>query len=261
MKKVLYFLLVVLLLGVFLFSGWKLLQILTEYRQSEMEYEELAQYVVIPEATPAAETKETTAEEPQTEEPARKQPQVQWPQVDFDALQAINPDVVGWIYIEGTKVNYPIVQGSDNDYYLYRMISGEYNSAGSIFLDVKASESFLSQNNVIYGHNMRNGSMFADITGYKKQGFYDEHPIALLLTPEKNYVVQLFSGYRTDVQADAWQVSFSEENYAQWLENCVAKSVFTANVTPNTADRVLTFSTCTYETANARFVLHGILIG
>lgn len=262
MKKAIYVCAVVLFLGIFGFSAWKLLQIGAEYRRGEKEYARLSQYVVIPETTQKP-TQPKEATEPAQEQPTEApQPadEILWPQVDFDALQLLNPDVVGWIYIPDTDVNYPIVQGSDNDQYLYRLISGEYNSAGSIFLDAKASSLFMSRNNPIYGHNMKNGAMFADVTGYKDQKFYDEHPVALLLTPQKNYKVNIFSAYTTDAWGDSWQIGFDDVTYADWLQRLWQRSFVTAAVEPpTTADLILTFSTCTYETADARFVVHGIL--
>ena len=257
MKKTIYICAVVLFLGIFAFSGWKLLQIGSEYRKGEKEYERLSQYVSIPETTETAK-KETLPAGENTEEETKNPAEI-WPVVDFTALQLINSDVVGWIYIPGTNVNYPIVQGMDNDQYLYHLISGEYNSSGSIFLDAGASALFLSRNNPIYGHNMKNGSMFADVLGYNNQAFYEEHPVAYLLTPEKNYKVKIFSAYTTDAWADSWQMSFTDSAYAEWLDRLLRQSYITTDVAPSVADCVLTFSTCTYETDDARFLVHGIL--
>lgn len=259
MKKGIWIALIVLLLGVFCFSGWKLTGILREYRTGEKAYEELEQFVSIP----AAKKEQSPAsEKPQSqtgEAPSEPESAIGWPAVDFDALRKVNQDVVGWIYIPDTQVNYPIVQGKDNDRYLYRLIDGSSNSAGSIFLDADNLPDFSEKNSSIYGHNMKNGTMFADVTGYKSQEFYDAHPIALLVTPEKNYVVHLFSGYVTDAWADAWDTNFSPEQYQKWLDKRIQKSCFCAKTVPTTEDRVLTFSTCTYETQDGRFVVHGIL--
>lgn len=255
MKKKIYIIAVILFFGIFAFSAWQLAKIGSEYRKGEKEYERLEQYVQIPETVPA-----TTAADKE-DAPAETQPVgTGWPKVDFTALQMINPDVVGWIYIEGTNVNYPIVQAGDNDYYLYRLISGENNSSGSIFLDAGASELFLSRNNPLYGHNMKNGTMFADVTDYVDQGFYEEHPVALLMTPDKNYKVEIFSCYVTDAWGDAWRMNFSsDDDYGQWLNDLQRKSYLATGVRPAAGDRVLTFSTCTYETEEARLVVHGII--
>lgn len=255
MKKKVYLIAILLFLGVFIFAAVKLLGISSEYRRGTKEYERLEQYVQIPETVPA--TTEQKAQEAATEETQPVQAQI--PQVDFVSLQMLNPDIVGWIYIEGTQVNYPIVQSDDNDYYLYRLISGERNSSGSIFLDAGASPLFQSRNNSIYGHNMKNGSMFADITDYVDQKFYEEHPVALLMTPNGNYEVQIFSCYITDAWDDSWQIVFDGSEYTQWLDKIQRKSFLATDVKPTEADRVLTFSTCTYETEDARLLVHGVL--
>lgn len=256
MKKRVYVIAVVVFFAIFAFSAWKLLDISAEYRRGEKEYERLEQYVQIPETVPAT----TQSKTEDSTEPAETQPAGKvWPKVDFAALQMINPDVVGWIYIEGTNVNYPIVQAKDNDYYLYRLISGEHNSSGSIFLDAGASELFMSRNNSLYGHNMKNGSMFADITDYVDQEFYEQHPEALLLTPQGNYKVKIFSCYITDAWDNSWQIAFNGSEYGQWLNELQRRSYLATDVHPTEADRVLTFSTCTYETEDARLLVHGII--
>ena len=264
MKKGIVIALIVLLLGVFCFSGWKLSGTLLEYREGVKTYEEMDQFVSVPETTKPKRFpslfREPEATESQEEvQPTEPQETILWPEVDFAALREVNDDVVGWIYIPDTKVNYPVVQGKDDKQYLYRLINGKRNSSGSIFLDANVEADFTEQNSPIYGHNMKNGTMFAATTGYKNQEFYDEHPIALLLTPEKNYVVRLFSGYVTDAWSDAWETDMSEEKYQKWLDARIQKSCFTADVVPTTEDCVLTLSTCTYETADGRFVVHGIL--
>ena len=255
MKKKVYLIAIVAFLCVFVFAAVKLVQIGAEYRKGIKEYERLEQYAQIPEMVPAI-----TEKDAQEDVSRQDQPAEEWmPQVDFTALQMLNPDVVGWIYIEGTQINYPIVQADDNDYYLYRLISGERNSSGSIFLDARASQLFMSRNNPIYGHNMKNGSMFADIIEYVDQKFYEEHPVALLMTPNGNYEVQIFSCYITDARDDSWQIAFDGSAYAQWLDKIQRRSYLATDVKPTEADRVLTFSTCTYETEDARLLVHGVL--
>lgn len=258
MKKGILIAVAVVLLCVLAFSAWKVVDIWQEYRTGEQFYVKMNEYVSIPEteATKPQKTDKTAAtEETQPEEPA----EAVWPVVDFAALKAINPDVVGWIYIPDTNVNYPILQGKDNDQYIYHLMTGEYNSSGSIFLEAGIASDFTEQNNVIYGHNMKNGTMFAELTRYKGQEFYDAHPVAMLLTPEGNFYVRIFSGYVTDIWDDAWVSAFSQTDFRQWLDERGRKSYFDSDVIPTTDDLILTFSTCTYETDNARFVVHGVL--
>lgn len=258
MKKAIIILLIILLLGVFGFSAWKVWGITREYRAGEEFYGNLEQYVMLPETT---QTREPSLENQDPTETLPEEPEaLAWPEVDFDALRQINSDVVGWIYIPDTRVNYPILQGRNNDQYLYRLMTGEYNAAGSVFLDAAVPPDFSRSNTPIYGHNMKNGSMFADVTGYKGQEFYDAHPYVMLLTPDQNYLVRVFAGYVVSERGDAWKTEFSEGQFAAWLQSVQQKSYFVpTDITPTVQDRIVTLSTCTYETDDARFVVHGVL--
>ena len=238
-----------LCLAVFLFSGWQVSRILREYDAAEEQYNQLEQYVST--ETPAP-------HEPKPEISVQLEPEDTFA-VDFDSLSQINPDIAAWLVIEGTGINYPVVQGRDNDYYLNRQFDKSYNGAGCLFLDAANDGSFLDLNSIIYGHYMKNGTMFADLSLYKEQAFYDEHPSALLITPEGTHRVDFFSGYVSDTTSSAWDRSFPAATYQQWLDELVEKSCFSTDVTPSTQNRVLTLSTCSYEFQDARFVLHGMI--
>ena len=259
MRKAVFALLILLLLGVMGYSLWQIVDITSEYRGGTDSYSELEQFVVIPETEPVKEeiTKPTQAgeiTEPSTE------PEIAWPEVDFDALAQVNDDVVAWIYVPGTAINYPVVQGTDNDYYINHLFSGKRNSSGCIFLDCGAEGDFTSVNSVLHGHHMKNGSMFAAVCKYKTQSFYDEHPTGMLVTPGGNYEIRFFAGYVCGTDSDAWDIGFRGEAYAEWLDKRIRKSYFDSDVIPTPADRVITLSTCSYEYDNARFVIHGILV-
>lgn len=247
--------------GLGLYRQWR------EYRAGEQTYEQLTQYVQtrIPPAPTAQTNPPAETHPPETTVPGEPAPTAEaddtlWPVVDFEALQAINPDVVAWIYLEGTNISYPVVQGGDNSYYVNRMFDGSSNSAGSIFMDYRNSPELTSRNTVLYGHNMRNGTMFHQINLYKEQAFFDQHPTALLMTPEKNYRIEFIAGYVTVMNSDAWKLEFaSDEEFSLWLAGAIAQSTFTGTIEPAPQDRVVTLSTCTYEYSDARYVLVGIL--
>lgn len=254
MKKGIRNILLIFFLGVFLFSGWQIFQIVGKYQEGTDSYDALNQYVSYEETStvPAAPTEEAAYVE--TTEP----PDVSaWPQVDFDELAQINPDVVGWIYIEGTNINYPIVQGQDNEEYLNRLFDGSYHTVGCIFLDYRCDSDFSGNNSIIYGHHMKNKSMFAGLVDYKKQAFYDEHPVGLLVTPDAYLEILFFSGYVSDNRGSAWDLNLDDEEYAAWLAEIQEKSCFESSSIPTPEDSVITLSTCTYEFSNAKFVLHG----
>lgn len=253
MKKLILNVLLAVLIGLFCFSGWKLWQMHSEYTAASESAEALEAYIVIPEKTP----EETEPdEENETSGPADT---TVWPEVDFEGLMELNSDVVGWIYLEDTVINYPIVQGKDNNQYLRRLMDGSYNTSGTLFLDCDSEPDFSGQNSVIYGHNMRNKTMFGILGNYKEQEYYDAHPEALLLTPQGNYRLRFFSGYVADLGDPAWDLSFTQEDYALWLEEIAGRSCFASDVVPEVTDRVVTLSTCSKEFEDARFVLHGIL--
>lgn len=260
-RKIPLMLLCLLFLGVFLYSGFRILNILREYRAGEQTYEALMEYVQIPEAAPPSRTEAPEAapaqERVQTRTPGDE---TIWPEVDFEALQAVNPDIVAWIYMEGTTINYPVVQGEDNSQYLDRLFDGTYNSSGSIFMDYRNAPDFSGRHTILYGHHMRNGSMFAVIADYVAQDLSKEYPFCQILTPEGNYKLEFFAGYVDDPNADAWQLEFaSDEEYGQWLEWSAERSAFASAVIPTAQDRVVTLSTCSYEFSDARCVLLGIL--
>ena len=265
-RKIPLLLLSLVFLSMSVYAGVSLLSTEKEYEKGEEIYESFSQYIEVPEkttmvaeppASPKAEA-ETTDMPPPAEE--TEEETTDWPVVDFEALCSVNPDVVGWLYLEGTVINYPLLQGYDNNQYLHRMVDGTVNTAGSIFMDYRNQPDFSDRNTILYGHHMQNNTMFAPIANYKEQSFYDEHPVALLLTPEGNYCVEFFAGYVANLNDEAWKLIFaSDEEFAAWQTRAVEASTFQSTVTPMPEDCVLTLSTCSYEFEEARYVLLGVL--
>lgn len=220
-----------------------------EYQEGSDIYDDLTQYIVPPEPVP----------DESTEEPVEAE-RIQWPEVDFDALRAINPDIVAWLICEGTDINYPIVQGSDNAYYLKHLFNGKYNGAGCLFVDSNNEPGFIDHNTVIYGHNMKNKTMFSVLMEYKTQAFYDEHPQMFLVTPEGNYTIELFAGYVANTEEDSWKLWFSSNSeFEEWIIKTKDRSTFSSNLEVSTSDRFVTLSTCSYEFSDARYVVVGKL--
>lgn len=266
-RKIPLVILCVLFAGIAVYFGLGLCRQWRENKAGEEAYEVLMQYVApqTPSASAESEKAESSPLRPEASQPgtavsAEEADGTVWPLVDFDSLQEINPDVTGWICIEGTNINYPVVQGPDNSYYLYRLFDGNSNSAGSIFMDYRNERDLSDRNTILYGHHMQNGIMFNQITKYKDQAFYDQHPTGLLMTPDGNYKMEFVAGYVTDMNDDAWKMEFaSDEEFFLWLQDAVSKSTFTGAAEPTPQDRVVTLSTCTYEYNDARYVLVGIL--
>ena len=127
-------------------------------------------------------------------------------------------------------------------------------------MDFRNSPDFSARNTIIYGHNMNNGTMFADIHKYTDQAYYESHPVIQILTPNGDFELEIFSGYVTGLDANAWQLTFeSDDEYEDWLETAMEKSAFESEVIPTVEDRVVTLSTCSNSAMETRFVLLGVI--
>lgn len=262
-NRVLLAVLFAFFLAVAAFSGWKLLQAGREYAVGEDTYAALAQAAVVwqtPSETaqdsviflPAQTETEGAPQEQPTEQPVQEAV----PKVDFAMLANINSEVVGWIS-SPDGISYPVVQGTDNEYYLDHLFDGTYNSNGSIFVDYRNAKDFSDRNTFIYGHNMRNGTMFAGLVNYGSQSYYEKYPKLLLTTTEQTYLLEVFAGYVTPGNSDSYQISFADDAvFEAYLQKVRALSDFTADVEVTAQDRIVTLSTCTYDYEEARYVLH-----
>ncbi len=252
------------LAAVMAFSGVQLWRTVRDYRQGEAAYEALTQYITMPEQEkePLPESNRKPERQRTTEahsgvSEALGLREEDSPAVDFSALREINPDVVAWIIIDGTEINYPVVQGETNDQYLRRMFDGTPNHGGSIFLDSRCSPSLTDGHTVIYGHHMKNQTMFSALEQYKQQEFYEAHPRGWLITPQESYRLRFFAGYVTDTGSEAWKIPL--EGKEQWLREAMAQSCFQCDETVTGPVQIVTLSTCSDDFEGARFVLHGVL--
>lgn len=241
----------IICLALMAFGLWRLLGLAAERGEARASYEALRLSV---EAAPAE------AAEPSAEGAAPAGEPAGPYRVDFEALARINPDVAAWLICEGTALSCPVVRGEDNEYYLSRLFDGSSNAAGCPFLDSRCEADLSSKNSVVYGHNMKDGSMFAALEGYKEQDFFEAHPYLLLLTPGGDYEARVFSACVVPTDAAAWQLDFpGEDGFAAWLGEVCAASCIDTGLVPGADERVLTLSTCSYEFADARLVVHCVL--
>ncbi|TGY95255.1 class B sortase [Petralouisia muris] len=254
-KNRLYTILILIFTGIFMTGAIQIYRQLKDYGEGESSYTEIEQYVWVEEAP-----EDSGDEEQNGSQSGEEEPDLRWPAIDFDALSEINSDIVAWIYIEDTEINYPVVQGTDNQYYLKRLFNGKWNGSGCIFLDSRNSPDLSDRHSIIYGHHMKNGTMFSGLTEYKKQGFYEGHPVVLLMMLEQNVRVEIFAGYVARVSDKAWEIALgSDVEFREWMEEAKERSCFKSEITPAVTDRIVTLSTCNYEFDNARFVLLGVV--
>lgn len=180
--------------------------------------------------------------------------------VDFKEVSKINSEVVGWINIPNTKVNYPILKHNNNSYYLNHSFDKSKNNAGWIFIDYRNNAELLDKNTVIYGHNRLDGSMFGSLSNLTKKEYLktDDEQIIYLSTPNYNYVFKIFSIYRIDTTDDYIKIDFNDNEYLSWLEMIKKRSMHDFNVDVNGNDKIITLSTC-YKHVK-KLVVHAKLI-
>ncbi len=236
-KKLLYNILILIFVIIFLFSTYKIISIFKDYKKGQDTYSQISENVII------NETDETS--------------EYSTYKIDFDELSKINSDIIGWIKVDGTYISYPIVQSDNNDYYLNHLFTGEENPSGCIFLDYRNSNDFLDNHSIIYGHNMKDDSMFGQLERFKDKEFYLNNKTMTIISLQNTYVVDIFAGYVTNTQDDIWQIEFNDMEFESWLNNIVEKSYFESEIVPSKNDKIITLATCSVESNDSRFVLVG----
>lgn len=241
MKRTFRYIVLIFAVGMMFFSGHKLWVIYTEYAEGERVYDDYANRFV-------------------TDTVGVEAAKAEIIDIDFAALLAENKDIVGWIYCEGTPINYPVVQANDNNYYLRRLLDGTYNIAGTIFMDYRNSADLTDLNTIIYGHNMRNGTMFGSLANYLQQDYYEEHPVIYYLTPRQSYEIQLAAGFVTEAWSNIYSIPQTRAEQNELLQEIASKSRFKAKICLEEGDKIVTLSTCAHDFDGARYVVIGKVI-
>ena len=181
-------------------------------------------------------------------------------------LQMENPDIVGWIEIENTSINYPVLQGTDNEYYLSHNYKKEKSKKGSIILSKDYDWNLSSNNLLIYGHNVKNGEMFQDLLKYQDEEFYKDHPIIRFTTEKKDVEYEIISVFKSMVYYKSEKDVFkyynfinpeTEKEYNEFVENVKNLSLYNIDETAQYGEQLITLSTCSYHTEDGRFVVVG----
>ncbi len=172
-------------------------------------------------------------------------------------LTAAYPDAIGWLYVPDTNINYPLMQGKDNEFYLHHAYDGSYLTAGSVFLDCRCEPKFMNPINVVYAHNMKNGSMFAGVINFKNAEYFNSHRYGWLATADKVYRIDFFSVAVADWHNAIYDGS---QPISEWIPRIESLSAVYTSISYDESDRFISLSTCSSEFQNARTVLTGKLI-
>lgn len=172
-----------------------------------------------------------------------------------EQLKSINSDYKMWIQIENTNINYPVVQGSDNDYYLKHNFRKESNISGTVFVE-SANDIDNDKNIILYGHNMRNGTMFNNITNYKEESFFNEDNKISIIMNNTLYEYEVFSVYVKNVSEVNLAIGFaSEDEFINYAYNEAEESLYKKDVDFSAEDNLITLVTCSYEFTDARTIV------
>ena len=251
--------LVVILVGGVLFAGGKLLSIMLDYRRDRSAYSELADQALSgmaePDATPDPNAQQGSGDGEETQRPST---------VNWEYLTSVNSDVIGWLYCPDTPINYPVVQTTDNDFYLHRGFTDkQQNVAGTLFADTVCTLGSNYNNFIIYGHNMKDGSMFASLQKYVDSSYYDQHQVMYYYTPERDYRVDLIAAHIVESTLTNYPFYFSGDgDYQGYLNDITSHSFFATHAPVSTQYQLITLSTCDYSGgyADPRFLVQGLLV-
>lgn len=182
----------------------------------------------------------------------------------LEELQKINSEIVAWIKIDGTNINYPVLQGTDNSYYMTHDYKKEYSKNGSIFLDKDYDWSIPSTNLLLYGHNNKNGTMFQDLQKYKEESFYKKYPTIKLTTNKEDVKYEIIAVFLSRVyyksETNVFRYYYfinakTDQEFNEYVENSKKASLYDTGKTAKYGDQLLTLSTCSYHTEDGRLAI------
>ena len=248
MNKIWNRILVLVLALIFLVSGGMILRYFITSRQAEHQYDQLARQVH------QSEKDTETIKNGSSENKVLPQ---------YQKLLKQNPDLVGWISIEGTTIDYPVVQTKDNERYLHRAFDGTESAHGCIFADASCSLVKPSDNIILYGHHMKDGSMFAALDQYKNESFLQEHPVICFDTLYRQgryevmavFVESVNTGGTSEFRYYEFTEAENEKEFQDFVHGCIERSIYTTGVWAEPGDEILTLSTCEYTKNNGRMVV------
>lgn len=251
-SNILYNIAMVLFAGIFLACVGILGQRLLQDRQTENEFAEL-EALIDTSVTPAPDTTVVEQDEPAVEENAAR----------FAALRERNEDFIGWISIEGTNLNFPVMCSPDEpDFYLRHDFNGQYSDYGVPYLEsyCTLNEEEQSDNLVIYGHNMKTGTIFGCLTGYKEASYYEKHPVIEFDNLYNDGDYEVFAAFAIDVIKDQsfrynTYLDMDEATFDSFVDEVIRRSDVDSGIRPVYGDHLLTLSTCEYSTSNGRYVV------
>lgn len=177
-------------------------------------------------------------------------------------LLKVNSEVIGWIKVDGTRIDYPLLKHDDNEYYLHTSIEGKKSKRGCVYMDFRNDSNLSDKNTLVYGHNMKDGSMFRDLVAYKKKSFFEAHRKILIDNLYEEGIWEVFSVYIVDANKETINIDYPDDtSFLNAMEGFKNRSMFETDTQIGKDDKIVTLVTCSYETSNARTIVHAKYIG
>ncbi|MET0017765.1 class B sortase [Oscillibacter sp.] len=265
--------LIALLAVVFVSSAAVLIRQMIQYREGEETYSEAEELAGLPDFSEAGDAPTASSSAPDAASSSSATTSVPktvyvdpyadaLADMDFSALREVNGDVLGWILIPGTRISYPLVQGTDNEYYLTHTWKKWNSVVGAVFLEYSNSRDLSDFNTIIYGHRMNDGSMFAGLKYYKQKSYYKSHPCVYITDDSGARKYDIFAAYEVSTQGDTYRIGQQSDSTKQaYIDYCLAQSLYDTGVVPTVSDKIVTLSTCTGNGHATRWVIQARLQG
>ena len=179
---------------------------------------------------------------------------------ELESLQQQNENIVGWLSLQDSRLNNPVLQTDNNEFYLSHNYLDEKSRGGSIFIDFR-NEALTDRHTIFYGHVLRNGSMFGELAKFADQQYANEHPVFMYETNDATYRFEVFAAYETTTDYYYLETQFTDETFGQFLLDIQSRSVITMPVDVSVEHHIVTLSTCTTSANDTeRFVIHAKVI-
>jgi len=264
LTRILSYIFTVVFLAVFLFSGYQIISYLLEGKEeSDLNQAMIQEAVVSLQEKPIYAEDVFPMEETSTEEVGSEKHILYLPDisVDIPKLRSEYQGIIGWLYLPETPINYPVMQWKDNDYFVHRLPNGKENAAGSIFMDYRADADLSTGNFILYGHNMKNDSMFGTILDYRDPSYFSEHPYLFYFTENGKHRLEIFAGVHTTSDSYIYTFPQTDDEMRRYISKIRTNSVFKSEVSVSENDRIFILSTCSGSTTDTRrFVICAKLV-
>lgn len=266
-RRFLFTLLILIFVGIFVFSGYQVASYLLNSKEQSDLYNGLASIVenAQKEASSSQPGKNTSDEASSSDPDDPSAPTELTILPEYQALYEMNSDMVGWLKIEGTNINYPVMQTPDEkDFYLYKNFYKEYNAGGCLYAREQCDINAPSDNVTIYGHHMKDGSMLANLDYYNKKDFWETHGIITFDTLYEHHTYAIFAVFKTSASVGKgfkyhqFVVADDEEEFDEFIATCKSLSFYDTGLTPEYGDKIICLSTCEYTQQNGRLVVAAV---